>query len=47
MIIDESHKTLPQIGGMYNGNLSRKTTLVNYGFRLKSVGELRKIQSSK
>ena len=35
MIIDESHKTLPQIGGMYNGNFSRKTTLVNYGFRLK------------
>ncbi len=37
MIIDESHKTLPQIGGMFNGNLSRKTTLVNYGFRLKSA----------
>ncbi len=37
MIIDESHKTIPQIGGMYNGNLSRKTTLVNYGFRLKSA----------
>ena len=37
MIIDESHKTLPQIGGMYNGNFSRKTTLVNYGFRLKSA----------
>lgn len=37
MIIDESHKTIPQIGGMYNGNFSRKTTLVNYGFRLKSA----------
>ena len=37
IIVDESHKTLPQIGGMYNGNLSRKTTLVNYGFRLKSA----------
>ena len=37
IIIDESHKTIPQIGGMYNGNLSRKTTLVNYGFRLKSA----------
>lgn len=37
IIIDESHKTLPQIGGMYNGNFSRKTTLVNYGFRLKSA----------
>ena len=37
IIIDESHKTIPQIGGMYNGNLSRKTTLVNFGFRLKSA----------
>ena len=37
IIIDESHKTIPQIGGMYNGNLSRKTTLVDYGFRLKSA----------
>ena len=37
MIIDESHKTIPQIGGMFNGNFSRKTTLVNYGFRLKSA----------
>ena len=37
IIIDESHKTIPQIGGMFNGNFSRKTTLVNYGFRLKSA----------
>ena len=37
IIIDESHKTIPQIGGMYNGNFSRKSTLVNYGFRLKSA----------
>ena len=37
IIIDESHITIPQIGGMYNGNLSRKTTLVNYGFRLPSA----------
>ena len=37
IIIDESHKTIPQIGGMYSGNLSRKTTLVDYGFRLKSA----------
>ena len=37
IIVDESHKTIPQIGGMYNGNLSRKTTLVDYGFRLKSA----------
>ena len=37
IIIDESHKTIPQIGGMFNGNFSRKSTLVNYGFRLKSA----------
>ena len=37
IIVDESHKTIPQIGGMYNGDLSRKTTLVDYGFRLKSA----------
>ena len=37
IIIDESHKTIPQIGGMYNGNFSRKSTLVKYGFRLKSA----------
>ena len=34
--IDESHITVPQIGGMYGGNLSRKDNLVNYGFRLPS-----------
>ncbi|MDO5564728.1 MAG: excinuclease ABC subunit UvrB [Eubacteriales bacterium] len=37
IIVDESHITLPQIRGMYNGNLSRKTTLVDYGFRLPSA----------
>lgn len=37
MIIDESHVTVPQIGGMYNGDRSRKQTLVNYGFRLPSA----------
>jgi len=36
MIIDESHITLPQIRGMYNGDRSRKETLVRYGFRLPS-----------
>ncbi|MFQ5702506.1 MAG: excinuclease ABC subunit UvrB [Gemmatimonadales bacterium] len=36
-IIDESHVTLPQIGGMYHGDRSRKTTLVEYGFRLPSA----------
>ena len=41
MIIDESHKTIPQIGGMYHGDQSRKTTLVNYGFRLPSAKDNR------
>ena len=37
MVIDESHVTVPQIGGMYKGDFSRKTTLVDYGFRLPSA----------
>ncbi len=37
IMIDESHKTVPQIGAMYSGDRSRKTTLVNYGFRLPSA----------
>jgi len=37
LMIDESHVTLPQIGGMYNGDRSRKQTLVNFGFRLPSA----------
>ncbi len=37
IIIDESHKTVPQIGAMYAGDRSRKTTLVDYGFRLPSA----------
>ena len=37
MIIDESHITIPQIGAMYTGDRSRKTTLVDYGFRLPSA----------
>lgn len=37
MIIDESHVTIPQIRGMYGGDKSRKTTLVDYGFRLPSA----------
>ncbi|MDD2494183.1 MAG: excinuclease ABC subunit UvrB [Tissierellia bacterium] len=37
MIIDESHVTIPQVRGMYNGDRARKTTLVNYGFRLPSA----------
>jgi excinuclease ABC subunit B len=37
LMVDESHVTVPQIGGMYNGDQSRKTTLVNFGFRLPSA----------
>ncbi len=37
LFIDESHQTIPQIGAMYEGDRSRKTTLVNYGFRLPSA----------
>jgi excinuclease ABC subunit B len=37
LFIDESHISVPQIGGMYHGDVSRKTTLVNYGFRLPSA----------
>ncbi len=37
LVVDESHVTLPQIGGMYNGDRSRKQTLVEYGFRLPSA----------
>jgi excinuclease ABC subunit B len=37
MVIDESHATVPQIGGMYEGDRSRKQNLVNYGFRLPSA----------
>lgn len=41
IIIDESHKTLPQIRGMYAGDQSRKQTLVDYGFRLTSAKDNR------
>jgi excinuclease ABC subunit B len=37
LFIDESHQTVPQLHGMYRGDRSRKTTLVNYGFRLPSA----------
>ena len=40
-MIDESHKTVPQIAGMYHGDQSRKTTLVDYGFRLPSAKDNR------
>ena len=37
VVVDESHMTFPQIRGMFNGDLARKTTLVNYGFRLPAA----------
>ena len=43
-IIDESHVTVPQIRGMYNGDRSRKETLVQYGFRLPSAKENRPLR---
>jgi excinuclease ABC subunit B len=44
MIIDESHITVPQVGGMYKGDRSRKQTLVDYGFRLPSALDNRPLQ---
>jgi excinuclease ABC subunit B len=41
IIVDESHMTIPQIGGMFNGNRSRKATLIDYGFRLPSAQDNR------
>ncbi|MBQ9444592.1 MAG: excinuclease ABC subunit UvrB [Lachnospiraceae bacterium] len=41
IIIDESHITIPQLGGMYNGDQARKTSLVDYGFRLPSAKDNR------
>lgn len=44
IIIDESHITLPQVRGMYNGDQSRKSTLVEYGFRLPSAKDNRPLK---
>ncbi|MGE5392489.1 MAG: excinuclease ABC subunit UvrB [Candidatus Saccharibacteria bacterium] len=44
LFIDESHITLPQIQGMYNGDFSRKRTLVDYGFRLPSAVDNRPLK---
>lgn len=44
MMIDESHMTIPQVGGMYNGNFSRKQTLIEYGFRLPSSHDNRPLK---
>ncbi len=41
IIVDESHITIPQVGGMYHGDQSRKSTLVDYGFRLPSAKDNR------
>ena len=43
-IIDESHVTIPQIGGMYEGDASRKRTLIEYGFRLPSAADNRPLR---
>ena len=44
LIVDESHQTVPQIGAMYNGDRSRKETLVEFGFRLPSALDNRPLQ---
>ncbi len=44
LVIDESHVTIPQLGAMYKGDRSRKTTLVEYGFRLPSALDNRPLQ---
>lgn len=44
LVIDESHQTLPQIRGMYNGDRARKKSLIDYGFRLPSAYDNRPLQ---
>ncbi|MCB9522711.1 MAG: excinuclease ABC subunit UvrB [Myxococcales bacterium] len=44
LIIDESHVSVPQVGGMYRGDRARKTTLVDYGFRLPSARDNRPLK---
>jgi excinuclease ABC subunit B len=44
IIIDESHQTIPQIRGMYNGDKARKETLIEYGFRLPSAADNRPLK---
>ncbi len=44
LMVDESHVTLPQVGGMYNGDRARKEVLVNYGFRLPSAMDNRPLK---
>ena len=45
LVIDESHVTIPQIRGMYNGDRSRKLTLIDHGFRLPSAADNRPLKS--
>jgi excinuclease ABC subunit B len=44
LVVDESHVTVPQIGGMYEGDMSRKRTLVEHGFRLPSAMDNRPLR---
>src|SRR5699024_4487727 len=44
LVVDESHQTMPQIRGMYNGDRARKQQLVDYGFRLPSALDNRPLQ---
>ncbi|MEK7065398.1 MAG: DEAD/DEAH box helicase family protein, partial [Patescibacteria group bacterium] len=44
LVIDESHMTIPQIRGMYNGDRSRKQTLIDYGFRLPAAADNRPLR---
>ena len=44
LVVDESHVTIPQIGGMYEGDMSRKRTLVEHGFRLPSAADNRPLR---
>ena len=44
LFVDESHQTIPQIGGMYEGDFSRKSTLVDFGFRLPSAVDNRPLK---
>lgn len=44
LVVDESHVTIPQVGGMYNGDRARKESLINYGFRLPSAFDNRPLK---
>ncbi len=46
MVIDESHQTIPQVGGMYHGDKARKKNLIDYGFRLPSAYDNRPLKFS-